>query len=507
MGTRTKGERLMKIRDLITTIGVSVMLISSLCVPSFAVDYNNDEDGTEETVYVQKDTNWFQDNKNKKSYTIRTEAQLIGLASLVNEEQYDRWKENKFETFEDVTIELERDIKLTQPWEPIGKSDDICFRGVFEGNGHTISGLDINSNGGYTGLFGFLSGEVRNLTVKGKVVSSGSQCGAIAGMVSESGIITNCESYVDVSGQSKTGGITGYNDKGIVQDCINYGNISGTMKIGGVVGENWGTVTRCGNRGDVTSTVRGATTYGTGGVAGRSVSPYATLDKCFNTGNIKSGTEGTGGVVGYINATGTKVTNCYNVGHIKVDNQNPLVVKMPGYSGGVVGIAGIKGVIIRNCYSVGTVYNNDFKGGVVGKYSNESKTKDEPYITNNYYTNASGIKGVASDNTKSAVDIPGGTEKMSSSSLMYKANLLGNAYTEDSTANYGSGGFPVLKWQTERGKVDKEYSGNIPVEMQKEFDSFINENPLNERKGWSLLMFFKKDSFSTLAIGDFHENF
>ena len=50
------------------------------------------EDKKVEKIVEGKDTSWFNYKNPKKEYSISTEAQLIGLASLVNEEQTDIWK-------------------------------------------------------------------------------------------------------------------------------------------------------------------------------------------------------------------------------------------------------------------------------------------------------------------------------------------------------------------------------------------------------------------------------
>lgn len=79
------------------------------------------------------DTSWFDYKNPKKQYQITSEEQLMGLASLVNEEQASRWKPTRTETFEGVTFKLTKDIKLTGEWTPIGMSESICFAGSFDG--------------------------------------------------------------------------------------------------------------------------------------------------------------------------------------------------------------------------------------------------------------------------------------------------------------------------------------------------------------------------------------
>ena len=61
----------------------------------------------------------------------------------------------------------------------------------------------------------------------------------MAGILTDTGKITNCTSKVTISAGNKTGGIAGYNNGGTIEECTNIGNISGTFKVGGVTGENW----------------------------------------------------------------------------------------------------------------------------------------------------------------------------------------------------------------------------------------------------------------------------
>lgn len=464
------------------------------------------EDDEDAAFYETFSTSWFSDHPGKTEYTITTASQLQGLADLVNEGHFDGYEANQYEDFKGITIRLGRDISLRDSFTPIGRSEEIAFRGTFDGAGHTIKGLDLKENGGYAGLFGYLDGTVRDLTVEGTVKSSGSECGAIAGYVSSNGVIWKCTSKADVSGQAKTGGIAGFNDGGTVAGCMNYGNVTGTMKVGGVVGENWGIIKKCGNRGEIRSSVRGATTYGTGGVAGRSVSVHSMIDRCFNAGNIFSGTEGTGGVVGYMNARGAEITSSYNTGHISVKNNAVINTNnIRGYAGGVIGIAGVKGIKITDCYNAGSINNSDISGGVIGSYLNESKLTEEPYIKNNYYLSTSRLKGVGSDNVGKSRNYRDGTERIAPATLISSVSKLGPYYADNSQSYYGPGGFPVLKWQVKMGKIENARLSCISAKRQQLFDRYVMKHPVSSREEWPIMMFFNYSAFTSQAIGDFYE--
>ena len=121
----------------VVAAGLWACPMSVMAMPDDYGDLVQDQDtGSVDTWDV--DTSWFDYLDPKTQYTISTEAQLRGLASLVNEEQY-LWKPNRTESFEGVTFVLTRDITLTDAWTPIGIDNQITFAGVFDGKGHSIS--------------------------------------------------------------------------------------------------------------------------------------------------------------------------------------------------------------------------------------------------------------------------------------------------------------------------------------------------------------------------------
>lgn len=101
--------------------------------------------------------------------------------------------------------------------EPIGKKEinpDISkfFSGIFDGNGHTISNINISKNKGNVGLFGYLANGaiVKNLTLD-HATMTGNYTGGIAGF-NESSTITNCiVRNATITGQYQAGAIIGDN--------------------------------------------------------------------------------------------------------------------------------------------------------------------------------------------------------------------------------------------------------------------------------------------------------
>ena len=165
----------------------------------------------------------------------------------------------------DAWAVLENDIKLdsSEAWTPIGNTANVngtdAYSGTFDGNGHTISGLNVTGELKNAGLFGVVKdGTIKNLTVAGKVSPSIIQCGAggIVGRASDAAKIENCSNHCSVTGRNSSiiGGISGYNVDGAkIIDCYNVGTISGTFAqgAGGIAGHNSGTISNCYNVGTV----------------------------------------------------------------------------------------------------------------------------------------------------------------------------------------------------------------------------------------------------------------
>lgn len=140
-------------------------------------------------------------------------------------------------------------------WDPIGTVPDEengdptgkGFQGVFDGNGHTITGLKIDRpTEDYVGLFAFTSptATVKNLTLARCHVSGKSLVGGLVG--GNYGLVYNChvndDSYVkgscatsDLSGN--VGGIVGDND-GTIRFCSFEGEVHGLRDVGGIAGDN-----------------------------------------------------------------------------------------------------------------------------------------------------------------------------------------------------------------------------------------------------------------------------
>ncbi|WP_158024484.1 InlB B-repeat-containing protein [Hornefia porci] len=259
--------------------------------------------------------------KNEKGvYQISTGAELAWLAQEVNA--------GRGTGYDAV---LSRDIDLgNEAWTPIG-SDKGKYAGTFDGNGKTISNLNVEAKTYNQGLFGYVNGgTIRNLTVKGTVTGAGSSnSGGVGGIVgtlnstySSAALIENCVSYVAVTGGNNVGGIVGIfngsSDK-TVRHCANFGQISGANSIGGIGGHAYGKgrIEACYNRGTITAAVSKAA-----GIIGYLNDRNAVVSDCYTTGAVSGGADSH--PFAGLKSSGT-VTNCYYLDSLGTDtNAAPI---------------------------------------------------------------------------------------------------------------------------------------------------------------------------------------
>lgn len=188
-----------------------------------------------------------------------------------------------------TSAKLTADIDLAGfDWTPLAK-----FYGTFDGAGHMVKNLYINSGSYPLGIFGYVKtgAAVKNLGVSGNVTctaSSNAQAGGIAGYLESNAAIENCYSSVNVTSKKHGGSIAGYTAGGAtITNCYGSGNITTTSKnecyLGGICGSsysntNGATLTNCYSIGDVTGT-SGAASYLGGLSPDKTAAHY--VDNCF----------------------------------------------------------------------------------------------------------------------------------------------------------------------------------------------------------------------------------
>ncbi len=199
------------------------------------------------------------------------------------------------------------DATATTAWNngsgflPVGNGG-TSFTGRFDGLGHTITGLSINSFLGDIGLFGFTDANstISNLGLVGGSVSGDSFVGELVGF--NNGTISNSYATGSVNGairiRQNIGGLVGANG-GTISNAYATGNISGVINVGGLVGVNIGTISNT----YATGSVSGSSSVG-GLVGGNSGS----ISNSYATGSVSS-PELVGGLVGSNN--GGTITNAF----------------------------------------------------------------------------------------------------------------------------------------------------------------------------------------------------
>lgn len=158
-------------------------------------------------------------------------------------------------------------------WIPINN-----FSGTFDGNGHVIRNIVINSSTNYTGFFGSCGSNA-------KIMNMGIENG-------------------DITGDFCVGGIVAQTDGGLIEKCYYAGTVSGRYYVGGIVGSCSGesTIRDCYN----TASLMGVSYAG--GIVGSLES--GEISNCYNVGNVKKGF-----TLGEIVGTNNKgsITNCYYI--------------------------------------------------------------------------------------------------------------------------------------------------------------------------------------------------
>lgn len=164
------------------------------------------------------------------------------------------------------SAKLTADIELAgYDWTPLKK-----FYGTFDGQGHVIRNLYINSTNNTLGLISYLQGgaSVTGLGITGSVTCTNNtriaQAGGIVGYMYDKASITQCWSAVNVTSNKHAGGIAGYTATGaVITDCYATGMIRSSAAnecyLGGICGSGFSntagaTLTNCYSVGKVVGT-------------------------------------------------------------------------------------------------------------------------------------------------------------------------------------------------------------------------------------------------------------
>jgi filamentous hemagglutinin family protein len=248
------------------------------------------------------------------------------------------------------------DAAVTSTWNsgagftPVGTGPSR-FTGIFDGLGHTISGLYIDRTGGdFTGLFGYTDtgSMVRNVgLIGGSVASNSWGTGALVGALD--GSVRNSYATTTVSGFQTVGGLVGVLGGGAIVNSHASGDVvayGGSGEAGGLVGLIWGTP-----RGIVSNSyATGNVSSPFGNVGGLVGISWGTVTGSYATGTA-SGTDNVGGLIG--DSGPGLITDSYASGAVQGRNS-------------VGGLVGTTSRGITNSHASGAVIGLDYVGGLAG---------------------------------------------------------------------------------------------------------------------------------------------
>ena len=214
---------------------------------------------------------------------------------------------------------LTADIDLAnKEWTPIGNHSN-SFQGNFDGDNHTVTGMQISGESDRVGLFGEcikfnVDSAIKNITVKDSVICGINFVGAIVGYA-EGINIENCRSIGNtINGKTDVGGICGKiggYSVGKVSQCYNSSKVTGRVRVGGIAGMG-GIAENCLNTGEIMIINKAYQSAG-GGIFGifDDTTASASITACVNLGKV-SGGESFGGIVGKTETSSTgHISNCY----------------------------------------------------------------------------------------------------------------------------------------------------------------------------------------------------
>lgn len=372
---------------------------------------------------------------------------------------------------------LTADIDLAQvDFAPIGGDAETgSFSGVFDGNGHTISNLNVFA-GKYAGLFGCNEGVIKNVVLKdanvygsryvGGVVAENTSYGTVSACTVQSGNIRSDGSVSEIN----IGGICGRNTGHFEGEFMNGAAVtaqsnSTNIYIGGIIGWNQPSenfMISAINTGNIYSSVQNIDLSScAGGLIGFETSSSYTLTimNSRNIGDVSYSTSSkytiAGGLVGSCGSN-IAVTNSCNSGDISSSSNLSSYYNSYSYAGGLLGTfeSGDLSAVITNSYNVGEVFSNaeyySYAGGLLGhSYRILGITITNSYNTGEVYGTGScyagGLIG-ADDGRKTSIANSYNTGRIASA--YYNGGLIGFLSNTKTTIehSYNTGDMPGNSW-------------------------------------------------------------
>ena len=377
-------------------------------------------------------------------YQIYDASELAWLAAAVNGTLTTKSESIPADNFSGKTFSLMTDIDLQgNKWTPIGNSSS-AFKGIFDGNNHTISNLVVEGGSSSNqGLFGYTTdGEIKNLIVNNAKVSGRLNVGVVAGTPYTSKY-TNIKvtGHVEVKGMAYVGGVAGKNA------YANWTDITVEVDETSFVNAN---------------SVENGTAYRTyvGGVVGFNGEGGHSFTNITSNIDVKGSTCDVGGLFG-IAHYGNNFVNCSSSGDVEIyaaedidsaeeiggiagvwHNENGTTVTFTGCSfGGDLITNDVEGVDLSDNTITGKAYNEEGNGKLI-------------------------IDGVTTTLVNSLVELNAAIEKGYNVII---TNDIAVKSKETGSNGYGATGISQLK-----GGVIDGNGNNISVNAWSTWDSAIN---------------------------------
>ena len=336
----------------------------------------------------------------ENEYTVICISDEEELAELAANCELDSWSVDKY-------VKLEKNITLSEHCDLMIPT----FGGIFDGNGYTISNLEIGATGSATGLFRYIrqGAVVRNLTVTGRVYPEGSksETGILAGV--NYGSVVNCSVSGSVSGEESVGGLVGVNEaSGEIRRCSARAIVVGDHYVGGICGINYGILNNCSNSGKI-NTYSKEVTYNLDDIT------MENLENLNSMENVVAHTD-TGGIAGYSEG---KIYYCSNTGTVGYQHV--------GYNtGGIVGR--LHQGYLQNCTNSGEILGRKDVGGIVGQM--------EPFLEVRYLDDK--LKEIDRE-TEKLLDLLDATQRNLNHYGKQASNLTGKLTTSLKNASVAAG--------------------------------------------------------------------
>ena len=235
-------------------------------------------------------------------YQIANAYNMASFAALVNA------GENEADAVVTADIDL-ADAIVGDAWTSVG-TNDVPYKGTFDGQGHTIKNITYTAKGQYNGLFGKLStgATVKNFTAEGTMTVSAGVTGRAVALIAAAG----------------DGGVLIQN----IYSKMKYDNQLAGAQVGGVLGGALNGNTTVVDRCTYSGTLDGNDAGGSGnygglvGYANNNDACYLTISNCLFDGKLvnSAATPGNctfGGMIGYSNGAHVTIQNVLSIGTVQ----------------------------------------------------------------------------------------------------------------------------------------------------------------------------------------------